>query len=677
MTTYSYTTLQDPSQSATGSTFPQSINSTGQVTGYYYNGTTYEGFIVNSPYSNGAYTTLQDPSQSTSGFTVPLSINSTGQVTGYYYNGTTYEGFIVNSPYSNGAYTTLKDPSQSATGYTFPSSINYAGQVTGYYYNGTTEEGFLVNSPYGNGNYTTLSGPQGANWTNIDPTSINDSAQVTGSYYNGTSTEGFVYSHGTYTTLLGPQNSNGTNPTSINSIGQVTGNYNNGTTTEGFLATPVLYTSGVMAQSPITLNNFDWANGWNNDANNPRLLSDVDENGTADYLAFGDNYTFVADGGTWTNGQGGVGPGFANTTAVIHDFGSNEGYTAAAQRGAAVTGYGLAESIYGQGFQGIYWYGATSELPLSGTMDAAGKTYYTPIYDTSPHLYGQFGTQEGWSVHNGFDIVKASNTDTYASILGFGDAGIVVGPQAFAPGANGLQSYVIPFGAGNNSGWDQTVDVRTFQDSNGGAIDLNHDGITDFVGMGPQGLEFAYGSVDASGHYSLGTLQTANLGGGPNLGEAQGWTDSNSLREVVHDSVTGFDDIIAFGAAGVYVAMGQDPSTHNGQPFGPMYLAMADMGTNQGWSNTLTPRLVGDVTGGGNPDLVGFGANNTFIALGSRDASNNLYFSMSQALTIHDFGYNEGWSTQNTVRQLADVTGNGNDSLVLSGAHGTHVVSLT
>jgi len=73
----------------------------------------------------------------------------------------------------------------------------------------------------------------------------------------------------------------------------------------------------------------------------------------------------------------------------------------------------------------------------------------------------------------------------------------VVARQAFDPStaASPAASYAIPFGAGNNSGWSQTTDIRSFVDDNGQAIDLNGDGITDFVGMGPQGLEFAFGSA--------------------------------------------------------------------------------------------------------------------------------------------------------------------------------------
>ena len=360
------------------------------------------------------------------------------------------------------------------------------------------------------------------------------------------------------------------------------------------------------------------------------------------------------------------GPTFTNAIAAVHDFGSAEGYTAAVQRGAADTGDSIAPTVYGQGFKGVYWY------------DATGGTGTDPTYQSTPNLYPDFGSQQGWTPANGFDVVKADSSDAYASILGFGGAGIVVGPQAFDPSTSGSPpaSYLIPFAAGNNSGWSQTTDIRSFVDSNGQAIDLNGDGVTDFVGMGPQGLEFAFGS-DTGGQYSLGALQLAQINGtNSDFGDAQGWNDSNTTRDIVKDPTTGYYDIIAFGAAGVYVSMGQDPSTHGGQPFGQSYLALDNFGLNQGWSNTLTPRLVGDVNGDGIPDIVGFGASNTFTAFGSHNGSGDLIFTMEPTATIANYGYNEGWSTSNTVRTLADVDGSGRDFLVLSGANGTQTLKF-
>ena len=179
-------------------------------------------------------------------------------------------------------------------------------------------------------------------------------------------------------------------------------------------------------------------------------------------------------------------------------------------------------------------------------------------------------------------------------------------------------------------------------------------------------------------------MQSAQISGtADDLGEAQGWTDAATLRYVVADPKTGFDDIIAFGAAGVYVSMGQDPSTHNGQPFGQLYLAMAEFGSDQGWSVGKTPRLIGDVNGDGIPDIVGFGDSSVFVAVGSRDSSGNLQFKVDPTKTIGDFGAVEGWSGKDlqTVRALGNVTGTGSGSghsdLILSGAFNTQVWHFT
>src|SRR5260370_3519278 len=125
--------------------------------------------------------------------------------------------------------------------------------------------------------------------------------------------------------------------------------------------------------------------------------------------------------------------------------------------------------------------------------------------------------------------------------------------------------------------------------------------------------------------------------------------------------------------------MGQAPASHGGEPFGQRYLAMADMGSNQGWSVGATPRLVGDVNGDGIPDIVGFGANNTFVAVGSRDGSGNLRFAVDPTKTIGDFGAAEGWSgsIQQTLRALGTFPGTGgagsHTDLILSGAFNTQV----
>jgi Hint domain/Bacterial Ig-like domain len=298
MPTYSYTTLIDPTAVAGGDYLvvgydqARSINSSGQVVGNYYNGTSYhyQAFI----YSNGIYTNLIDPSQGPNGQTYAFSINDSGQVVGTYYgpsgqgafiysnstytnlfdplssNGGTLGAQSINSSgqvvgycfgpneseegflYSNGIYTNLIDPSQGPLFGTIPTSINSSGQVVGVYEpNGSSEESFL----YSDGVYTDLIDPsQGSNGS-TSAQSINDSGQVVGSYYNGTSWEGFLYSNGIYTDLIDPsQGSNGsTYAGSINDSGQVVGSYYNSTSYGGFLYSNGIYTDFINL-SPQSIN---------------------------------------------------------------------------------------------------------------------------------------------------------------------------------------------------------------------------------------------------------------------------------------------------------------------------------------------------------------------------------------------------------------------------------------
>src|SRR5436190_5058234 len=153
------------------------------------------------------------------------------------------------------------------------------------------------------------------------------------------------------------------------------------------------------------------------------MVADVDGNGSADYVGFGFQSVFIAYGGTFSDGQGHFGHGFTSAVGSVNDFGTNQGYVASAQRGAAATGVGPGASFYGQGFAGVYWYAATGATPQ---QDAAGNTYNVLTYQTSPNFYGNFGSLQGWTPDNGFQVLKAGAGDGFASILGFGGDGIVV-----------------------------------------------------------------------------------------------------------------------------------------------------------------------------------------------------------------------------------------------------------
>lgn len=183
--------------------------------------------------------------------------------------------------------------------------------------------------------------------------------------------------------------------------------------------------------------------------------------------------------------------------------------------------------------------------------------------------------------------------------------------------------------------------------------DVNGDGRADIVGFGSADVYTALGQLDGTFDASQLSLQ--------NFGYSQGWT-SNDLtpRRIADVNGDGRADIVGFKDNGVYVALGNP----NGN-FGPApFLATGEFGTSSGaggWtSNDLYPREVGDVNGDGRADIVGFKDDGVYVALGGPSGS----FGLSQH-PLSDFGYTQGWTSNDlTPRRVADVNGDGRADIV-------------
>jgi probable HAF family extracellular repeat protein len=101
MTIYTYQTIDFPGSISTAA---ESINSNGQIVGWYQDSNHVEhGFLDN----NGVYTTI-DPPGSTG--TLPTDINSLGQIVGVYYLIGGALGFLD----SKGTYTTIDPPGEQS-----------------------------------------------------------------------------------------------------------------------------------------------------------------------------------------------------------------------------------------------------------------------------------------------------------------------------------------------------------------------------------------------------------------------------------------------------------------------------------------------------------------------------------------------------------------------------------
>ncbi len=146
--------------------------------------------------------------------TQPYGLNSTGAVTGYYWNidDNTYVGF-VRAP--DGTIATFGIPDASRT---VPIAISDSGTVTGYY-DHPTSSGF-VRSPDG----TVVSfDPPGSQQTN--PIAINRKGEIAGHWFDGTHFHGFIRSANGKITSFDPPDSKSTTVTGMNRNGVVIGIY--------------------------------------------------------------------------------------------------------------------------------------------------------------------------------------------------------------------------------------------------------------------------------------------------------------------------------------------------------------------------------------------------------------------------------------------------------------------
>jgi probable HAF family extracellular repeat protein len=274
MTTYTFTTLDDPS--AIFGTYAYGINGQHQIVGYYVDGSGHKNGFA---YSGGSYTTIDNPETSQGSNqqfysdTVPQGINDAGQIVGYEvvnhssgYNGFLYSGgtftdlnrgggamqginnqgeivgtqqgqLIVGGPndhiiiYQNGTYQPLLDyPAANAT---FGHGVNNQNQIVGNWIgtdlnlpNFVMSHGFF----YNNGAWEFFDAV-GVNGTfavgGTFAQGINDADQIVGYYVDSNLiTHGFVYNQptGTFTTIDVP-NATNTYLYGINDAGEMVGAY--------------------------------------------------------------------------------------------------------------------------------------------------------------------------------------------------------------------------------------------------------------------------------------------------------------------------------------------------------------------------------------------------------------------------------------------------------------------
>ena len=128
----------------------------------------------------------------------------------------------------------------------------------------------------------------------------------------------------------------------------------------------------------------------------------------------------------------------------------------------------------------------------------------------------------------------------------------------------------------------------------------------------------------------------------------------------------GKDDIIGYGANGVFVSI----STGSSLTDPAMYLQHYFTAAN-GWSNDKHVRTASDINGDGNADLVGFGNDGVFVAMSLGNGSFR-----KPAKIVDNFAYNVGgWRMDKHVRTMADINGDGQGDIVGFGSSAVLVVT--
>jgi len=274
--------------------------------------------------------------------------------------------------------------------------------------------------------------------------------------------------------------------------------------------------------------------------------------------------------------------------------------------------------------------------------------------------FGSSDAAGGWSSGDLYPRTAADiNGDGRADLIGFGSAGVFAS-LATGSGQFGAVSLVYnSFGSSAAAGgWSSdNAYPRTL-------ADLNGDGRADLVGFGGAGVYAAL--ANAGGGFGNVFLALNSFGQDAAAG---GWVNNTTFPRTTGDiNGDGFADLVGFGGAGVYAALG----IGNGQ-FGNVFLAFNSFGTDAaagGWTNdNAYPRLLADVNGDGRDDLVGFGGAGVYVALATGGGGFG-----PVSLALNSFGQSDaggGWSNNDLYpRLLADLNGDGAADIIGFGGAG-------
>ena len=301
---------------------------------------------------------------------------------------------------------------------------------------------------------------------------------------------------------------------------------------------------GTFLPAEFVLENFGYNQAWRVE-NHPRFVVDLNGNGKADIIGFG-------DAGVWTAMNKGDGT-FYPAQYILADFGYNQAWRVEKHPRFVVDLDGDGKpDIIGFGDAGVYV-----------AMNKGDGTFH-PVRMGLVDL----GYNQGWRVNKHLRLV--------GDILGIGKASIVVArenAEVFVAWGIGNGTFQIPRPAGVSLGYlyqyfqsDPTIDFSSYLVF-----------LADVIGNGQRQQLIAFGDTRVL------TVDFTNLSSSPffatsDFGINTGWTINKTIRTVANIGGVGEAGIVGFGDAGIYTAMSKGDDTF----LQPANFVLADFGRISG-----------------------------------------------------------------------------------------------
>ena len=163
----------------------------------------------------------------------------------------------------------------------------------------------------------------------------------------------------------------------------------------------------------------------------------------------------------------------------------------------------------------------------------------------------------------------------------------------------------------------------------------------DIVGFGDDGVWTALGNGDGS--FQSPRLVISDFGF-----EAGGWRVDKHPRFLTDLTGDRRADIVGFGDAGVWTALGNGDGTFQNPNFVLANFGYGGTYPTGGWRVDKHPRFLTDLTGDRRADIVGFGDDGVWIALGNGDGT-----FQNPNFVLANFGYEAGgWRVEKHPRFL-------------------------